>query len=93
MEVKKTETFKIKRETHQVSQTTKDSLKAFNSIKKKILEAFGNEELNVPQVAEKIGMTKHETTYYVMTLLKFNMLQVVGIDDNDEFYTYKKTIK
>jgi len=93
MEVKKSETFKIKRETHTVSQTAKDNLKSFNSIKKKILEAFGTEELNVPQVAEKIAMTKHETTYYVMTLLKFGMLQVVGIDDNDEFYTYKKTIK
>ncbi len=93
MEVKKTETFKIKRETHQVSQAAKDNLKSFNSIKKKILEAFGNEELNVPQVASKIAMSKDETNYYVMTLLKFNMLQVVGIDDNDEFYTYKKIVK
>ncbi len=93
MEVKKTETFKKKRETHEVSQAVKDNLKEYNSIKKKILEAFGNEELNVPQVADKIGMSKDKANYYVMTLLKFNLLQVVGMDDNDEFYFYKKTSK
>ncbi len=93
MELKKTETFKKKRETHEVSQKAKNNLKEYNSIKKKVLEAFGSEELNVPQVAEKIGMSKDETNYYVMTMLKFNMLQVVCMDDNDEFFIYKKTIK
>lgn len=89
MEEKKRETFKIKRETHEVSQSVKDNLKKYNQMKKRIIEAFGDEELSVPQVATKLNLGKDETLYYVMSLLKFNILSVVSIDDNDEFYIYK----
>jgi DNA-directed RNA polymerase specialized sigma subunit len=85
----KKDTFKIKRETHQVSQEVKDNLKKFNAVKSQIIKAFGDEELTVPQIAEKIKMSHTETFYYVMTLLKFNVLQTVRMDDNDEFYFYK----
>lgn len=88
-----TETFKKKRETMEVSKAVKDNLKSFIAIKKKILEAFADQELTIPQIAEATGMTKEATTYYTMTLLKFGMLQVVSIDDDDEFYIYKKTTK
>jgi len=89
MEEKKRETFKIKREAHQVSQQAKDNLKIYNSIKKKILESMGDEELTIPQIADKVKMKKDETLYYVMTLLKFGSIQVLGIDDMDEYYIYK----
>ena len=89
MEEKKKETFKIKRETHNVSQKTKDQLKAFNATRKKILEAIGDEELNMVNIASKINMSKDDTTYYVMSLLKFNMIQACGMDDMDEYYFYK----
>lgn len=89
MQEKKGETYKIKRQTHQVPQKVKDELKSFNSIKKKILEAMGEEELTVPQISEKIQMSKEETLYYIMSLLKFGMIQVIGIDDMDEYYIYK----
>lgn len=89
MEEKKTETFKIKRETHTVSQKTKDQLKAFNAVRKKILEAMGEEELNILDIAARINMSKDDTTYYVMSLLKFNMIQACGMDDMDEYYFYK----
>ena len=87
--MEKKETFKIKRETHTVSQKAKDQLKQFNQIRKKILEAIGDEELNIPDIAAKIGMSKEETVYYVMSLVKFNKLQVAGMDDMDEYYFYK----
>jgi hypothetical protein len=89
MEDKKKETFKIKRETHTVSQEIKDNLKSYNQIKRKIVEAIGDEELSVPQIAEKIQMSKPDTLYYVMSLLKFGVVQTVGIDDMDEYYYYK----
>ncbi len=54
MEEKKTNTYKIKRETNPVSQKAKDNLKHFNALKKSILEAIGEEEVSVKQVAEKI---------------------------------------
>jgi predicted transcriptional regulator len=89
MEEKKRETFKIKRETHPVSQQAKDNLKYFNSLKKKILESMGEEELSIPQIAERIEMSRAETLYYVMTLLKFGLIQVLRIDDMDEYYIYR----
>lgn len=89
MDTTKKETFKIKRESHQVSQKTKDNQKAFNTVKKKILEAFKDEELTIPQISAKIGMNETDTLYYVMSLLKFGSIQVSGIDDMDEFYIYK----
>lgn len=86
----KKETFRIKRESHQVPQKAKDNLKNFNSVKKRILEAMGDGEYNVPQIAEKINLSHSETLYYMMSLLKFNLIQTVGIDDMDEFYIYKR---
>ena len=87
--MEKKETFKIKRETHTVSQKVKDQLKEFNKIRKKILEAIGDEELNILDIAAKTGMSKEETVYYVMSLVKFNKLQATNMDDMDEYYFYK----
>jgi hypothetical protein len=89
MKEQKRETFKIKRETYPVSQQAKDNLKNFNSIKKKILESMGDEALSIPQISDRIQMSRSETLYYVMSLLKFGQIQVLGIDDKDEFYLYK----
>ncbi|PLW92207.1 MAG: hypothetical protein C0592_11925 [Marinilabiliales bacterium] len=87
--MEKKETFKIKRETHTVSQKVKDQLKTFNKIRRTILEAIGEEEMNIPDIAAKIGMSKEDTMYYVMSLVKFNKLQAAGMDDMDEYYYYK----
>lgn len=89
MEAKTGNTFKIKRESFQVSQKVKENLKTYNTIKKKIIEAFGDEELNIPQIAEKTGLSKEEAMYYTMSLLKFGLIQTVKLDDADEFYFYK----
>jgi len=89
MEDKKQDTFRIKRETHQVSQQVKDNLKAYNQMKKKVIKAIGDEELNIPQIAEKLNISKSDTLYYVMSLLKFGVVQAAGIDDMDEYYFYK----
>lgn len=89
MDEKKRETFKIKRETFPVAQRAKDGLKQFNAVKKKILEAMGEEGITVPQIADKIQMSRSETLYYVMSMLKFGWVQVLGIDDMDEYYLYQ----
>jgi hypothetical protein len=89
MQETKRETFKIKRQTHTVPQQVKDQLKTYNAVKKSIIAAMGDEELNIPQIAERINMNKADTLYYVMSLLKFNIIQTVRIDDDDQFYFYK----
>jgi histidyl-tRNA synthetase len=89
MQENKRETFKIKRESYIVPQQLKDQLKTYNSVKKSIIVALGEEELNIPQIAEKINMNTTDTLYYVMSLLKFNIIQTARLDDMDEFYLYK----
>lgn len=86
---KSTSTCKQKRENHQISQAAKDNLKPFNAIKRKITEAFGSEELTIPQIAEKTGLKKDEAVYYTMSLLKFGIMETVRLDDNDEYYIYR----
>ncbi len=83
------ETFKIKRETFKVSEQAKEQLKQFNAVRKRILDAFSEEELTIPQIAEKTGLSNPDAVYYVMTLVKFNKLVPTHMDDMDEFYFYK----
>ncbi|HET19180.1 MAG TPA: hypothetical protein ENO16_01040 [Chromatiales bacterium] len=89
MEEKKRETFRIRRESFPVTQQAKDGLKRFNAVKKKIMDAMGGEGLTIPQIAERIGMSRPETLYYVMSMLKFGWVQVLGVDDMDEYYIYQ----
>ncbi len=87
--MEKKETFKIKRETLKVSEQVKEQLKQFNAIRRHIMEALGDEELTIPQIAEKVGLSNAEAVYYVMSLVKFNKLVPTHMDDMDEFYFYK----
>lgn len=86
----KRDTCRIRREANPVSQQAKDNLKRFTAVKKKILESLLTEGFTVPQIAEKIQMDRSETLYYVMTLLKFGWVQVLGVDDKDEYYIYQE---
>jgi DNA-binding MarR family transcriptional regulator len=90
MEVEKGKTAKYVREKRGGSpeQATED-LKAFNRIKKVLLEALSNEELTVKQLAERLKMPTHEVVYYVMSLVKYGFVETGAIDDMDEYYTYK----
>jgi len=89
MQDQKSQTFKAKREQHEVTQQLKDELKKFNATKKKVIGAFGEEELNIPELAEKTGLSREEALYYAMTFLKFGWLKTTRLDDMDEYYYYK----
>lgn len=66
-----------------------DNLKEFNRIRKSILEALSDEELTIQQVAGKTGMSLADTTYHLLSMLKYGQLKVGAIDDMDEYFTYK----
>jgi predicted transcriptional regulator len=89
MEVEKGKTAKYLREKRGVSSDVKDNLKNFNQIKKSILAALKDEDLTVPQLAEKLQMPAHEVMYYLMSLLKFGLVQTGEIDDDDAYFYYK----
>jgi predicted transcriptional regulator len=89
MEIEKGKTFKYLREKRGVSDAAKENLKSFNKTRKAILDALQGEELTIEQLAQKISMPRHEVVFYLMTLVKYGMVQPAGIDDMDEYYFYK----
>ena len=89
MEVEKGKTAKYLREKQGVSQVAKDNLKAFNTIKKAILEALKESDLTINELTQKLNMPKHEVVYYLMSLIKYGFIQTGEVDDMDEYFSYK----
>lgn len=87
--VEKGKTAKYLREKQGIPEQAKENLKEFNRVKKQITETLGEDELTVAQVSEKTGMSRPDTLYYMMTLVKYGVLKVGQIDDMDEYFTYK----
>jgi len=72
-----------------VSQKVKDELKSFTQIKKKILKELKDKEMTVPELSKAIEMPENETLYYLMSLLKYGLVETGEIDDMDEYFYYK----
>jgi len=54
-----------------------------------ILKAIREEAKSIPDITSELGMVDSEVTYDVMTMNKYGILQVDGMDDMDEYYLYK----
>lgn len=89
MEIEKGKTFKYLREKREVPQTVKDQLKDFNRIKKAILDALKLDDLTIDQLTQKLNMPKPDVVYYLMSLVKYGLVQTGEVDDMDEYFTYK----
>ena len=87
--VEKGKTAKYLREKRGVSDKVKENLKEFTQIKRKITEVLADGELTVAQISEKTGMSRPDTLYHVMSLVKFGIVKVGEIDDMDEYFSYK----
>lgn len=89
MEIEKGKTAKYLRESREVPQEVKDTLKEFNKIKKAILGALKESDLTVEQLSKKINMSKPDTVYYLMSLIKYGLVETGEVDDMDEYFSYK----
>jgi predicted transcriptional regulator len=89
MEIEKGKTAKYLREKQGVSQMAKDNLKEFNTIKKAILDALKEGDLTINELTLKLNMPKADVVYYLMSLIKYGFVQTGGVDDMDEYFTYK----
>ncbi|MBP1637484.1 MAG: hypothetical protein H6Q18_273 [Bacteroidetes bacterium] len=87
--IEKGKTAKYLREKRGVPECVKENLKEFTQIKKKMTEALTDGELTVAQMSEKIGMSRPDTLYHLMSLVKFGVVKVGTVDDMDEYFTYK----
>ncbi len=84
-------TINIIKETRKVPAHVTETRKKYMQIRKAILEALKEESKTVPQIAAQTSLPLPETTYYLMSLLKFGEIAVDALDDMDEYYTYKLT--
>jgi predicted transcriptional regulator len=89
MEIEKGKTFRYLREKREIPEAAKENLKNFTRIKKSILDALKDEELTVDELTKKLDMPKHEVVFYLMTMVKYGLVETGAIDDMDEYYSYK----
>ena len=74
----------------QVPAEGRARLKGYGSVKKTILKALETEPKSIPEISAGTGLDQEVVTYHLMTMLKFNELEVDSLDDMDEYYSYRK---
>jgi DNA-directed RNA polymerase specialized sigma subunit len=82
-------TYKYLREKREVTQEAKDNMKKFSKIKNSILKALRENDLTIDQLTQELDMPKNEIVFYLMSMIKYGMVQIGAIDDMDEYYSYK----
>jgi hypothetical protein len=85
----KQRTIDIIKQTRKAAPEAFEARKLYLKMRKAIAEALKDEPKTIPQVAEATNISIGETTYYMMSMLKFGELSVNGIDDMDEYYFYE----
>ncbi|MBN2070444.1 MAG: ArsR family transcriptional regulator [Candidatus Krumholzibacteriota bacterium] len=79
------------KKTRKVPDGLNAGLKEMRGIRKKILTSLGSEPKTIPAIASETGLKQAEVTYHLMTMRKFNEIEVESMDDMDEYYLYRKT--
>jgi len=81
-------TIDILKKERQVSAAVKEELKQFNRMKRTIRQALSEGPLTIPQLADKLSISRAEATYYVMSLRKYGLITAGEQDDMDEYFFY-----
>lgn len=82
-------TIEYQKNKRQVPEELKNHVKEYNRGKKAIKNALKPGPRSVPQLAEETGMDPDRVMYVLMTLRKYNEVEVDELDDMDEYFTYK----
>ena len=85
----KGQTYKLLRLKREVPESSRELSIRFSRISRKITEALKENELTVEQLSGILGMSKNEILFYLMSMLKYGMVQTGKLDDMDEYFTYK----
>lgn len=89
MEIEKGKTAKYLKEKRPVDKAVTENLRSFTRIKKKVLTSLKEGEKTIPVLAKELDMPAHELMYYLMSLLKYGVIETGEIDDMDEYFNYK----
>ncbi len=88
MSEKRTRTFVEARKIHGIDEKVREGSKQYKEIRKKILSTLEEGPRTIPQIAEVLQMTEDTVTYHLMTCRKYGDIEVIDIDDMDEYYIY-----
>ncbi len=58
-------------------------------MKRAIRQALEDGPLTIPELAEKLDISKAEATYYLMSLRKYGLVTAGEQDDMDEYFYYQ----
>ncbi len=89
MDKNKSETFKKLRGVKEVPDSLKEEMKLFNKQKGLIKKTLLTGPESIPMIAEKTGISSDEVIYILMSMLKFDEVEVDKVDDMDEFFLYR----
>ena len=89
MVIEKGKTVKYLKEKRQIPEKAKEQLKDFAKIKRLILNALQERGKTIPELAKEMNMPAHEIMFYLMSLLKYGLVETGEIDDMDEYFQYK----
>ncbi len=81
-------TIDIVKKERQVPTTVKEGFRHFNRMKRAIRQALSEGPLTIPELSDKLSMSKDEATYYVMCLRKYGIITTGEQDDMDEYFFY-----
>jgi heterodisulfide reductase subunit A len=65
-------------------------MKEYPQIWNDILATVGSGSRTIPEIAKSLNIQSEMVTWHVMTMHKYQIMEPAGIDDNDEFYLYKR---
>lgn len=82
-------TIDVMKEKRKVSERVRNNIKAFNKLKKLIINSLKEGQKTIPELAEKIDFDIDVITYHLMTLIKYGFIEAGEIDEDDEYYYYK----
>jgi predicted transcriptional regulator len=82
-------TIDVLKKEREVRAEVKEELKKFNRMKRDIRQALGEGPLTIPEIAEKLNISRDEATYYVMSLRKYGIIKAGEQDDMDEYFVYQ----
>lgn len=82
-------TFVAAKKARGVSEKARERSKTFREIRKLIHKSIESEAKTIPQIAAEINLPPETVTFNLMTCRKYGQIDVIGIDDMDEYYLYK----
>jgi len=65
------------------------SMKDMPQIWRQLAASLDKESKTIPVLAKELNLNPELVTYHLMTMNKYSLVEADGLDDSDEYYSYK----